>query len=84
LGHEQILTPFRVCLDSRPVALVGGEAVERDQPPRHVVRAFIGKKIPDQVSAAPGDDASPALGVRLECVALERIDLIADEAGNRH
>ena len=44
----------------------------------------MGKKISDKMAAASRNDASPILGVLLELVSLERIDLVADEASNRH
>src|SRR5580658_2088066 len=83
LRHEEILTPFRISLQSRPVALVRGQAVECNQPPGDVVGSFVRKKIADQVPAAVWNDTAPVLGVGLESVPLERIDLISDEADYR-
>src|SRR5882762_1926277 len=42
------------------------------------------KKISDKVATASRNDAAPILGVCLELVSLERIDLIADDASDGH
>jgi hypothetical protein len=42
------------------------------------------QKIPDKVSAASRNDASPILGVLLERISLEWIDLVAYDAHYRH
>jgi hypothetical protein len=42
------------------------------------------KKITDQMAAATRNDATPILGILLEAVALEGIDLVTDDAGYRH
>ena len=42
------------------------------------------QKIPDKVPAASRNNAAPILGILLERVPLERINLIADKAGNLH
>src|SRR5260370_1671881 len=44
----------------------------------------MGKEVPDQVAAASRNDADQILGVLLESISLERIDLVADDAGYRH
>ena len=66
------------------VALVGGEAVKADQAPGDVVAAFVRQKVAEQLAAAAGNDAAPGLGVAAEGLALEGVDLVADEAGDGH
>src|SRR6185369_13641558 len=84
LGHREIRAGVRIRLQARAVALVRRKAVETDEPPRHVVRAFVREKVPDQMAAAPRNDAAPVLGVLREVVSLKRIDLVANHAGDRH
>src|SRR5215472_10894836 len=81
---REVLSRFFVCPQARPVCLIGGERIEGDQTPRDIVRPLMGKKISYQVTSAAGNDAAPILGVLLELVPLEGIDLVADEAGDRH
>jgi hypothetical protein len=42
------------------------------------------KKLPDEVATASRNDADQILGVFLESVSLERINLVADNASYRH
>src|SRR5215472_6633791 len=84
LCHREVLSRFLVRPKARPVCLIGGERIEGNQTPRDIVRPLMGKKISYQVTSAAGDDAAPILGVLPELVPLEGIDLIADEAGDRH
>jgi len=60
------------------------EAVEGDQSPRNVVGSFMGKEIADEMSSTSRNNAAPVLGVLLEVVTLEGVDLITNEAGDRH
>ena len=80
----EIRPPFRIGLEPRPVGLVVGQAIERDQPPGHVARTFVWEEIPDEIAAAARDDARPIRCVLLERLALERVDFVADQAGDRH
>src|SRR5713226_1375299 len=84
LRYREVLTPFRVCLQASSVRFIRRQTLERDQPPCHIIRSFVRKKIPDKVSAASRNDASPILGVLLERVSLKWIDLIAYDAHDRH
>src|ERR1700677_4232415 len=84
LCGRKILARFRIRLQSHAIALVGRQAVERNQPPGDVARALARQKISDQMTPAAWNDAAPILGVSLKFVSLERIDLVADEAGQRH
>jgi hypothetical protein len=52
---------------------------EGNQPPRNVIRAFIRKKVPDEMAAASRNGTAPILGVLLELIPLERIDLVAND-----
>src|SRR5262249_6003524 len=65
-----------------PIGFVGGQAVMQDHPPRHVVGAFVGQEVSQKLGTAPRDDAAPGFRVLCECVALEGIDLVADDAGD--
>ena len=82
LGHRKVRHAFAIGLQSRAVTFVSGETVERNQSPRDVVGAFVRKEVSDQVTATTRDDAAPVFSVRLESIALERIDLIANDAGD--
>src|SRR5262245_607392 len=84
LCEGEILAPFGVGLDAPAIRLVLRQRIEAQQAPRLVVGAFVRNEVADQVSAAARNDATPALGVRREGLALERVDLVADEAGDRH
>src|ERR1035441_5503329 len=84
LCHEKVFTRFRIRLQTRFVALIRCQAVECNQTPGNIVRAFVRQEISDQVSTASRNDSAPIFGVLLECVSLERIDLVADEARNHH
>ena len=70
--------------DARPVGLVGGEALERDQREGDVVGALVRHPVADEVAAAARDDLDPALGVGLERAAPEGIELVADENRDGH
>src|SRR5258708_6574991 len=84
LSHSEVLSGFGVFLQTCPVGLIRRQTVESDQPRSNIIRSFVGKKIADKVSTAAGNNAAPILGVLLEGVALERINLIAYEASYRH
>src|SRR5262249_23682380 len=82
LRQREILQRFGIGSQPRAVRLVRGETVKCDQSPGHVVGAFMRQEITDQVAAATRDDAPPVLGISLEFVALERIDLVTDDTGD--
>ncbi len=84
LCHGEVFTRLRVFFQARPVDLIGGQAIERNQTPGNVVCAFVRQKVPDKVAAASRNDAAPIRSIFLECVPLEGIDLVADEAGDCH
>ncbi len=42
------------------------------------------QKIADQVASASRNDAAPILGIFFECIPLEGIDLVADDAHDCH
>jgi hypothetical protein len=84
LRHHEVLAPFRIRLKPCSICLVRSQAVECDQPPCNIIRSFVGKEIPDQMSTAPRNDVTPILGVPFECVSLEWIDLIAYDTHYRH
>jgi DNA-binding transcriptional ArsR family regulator len=84
LRQVEVLKRFRIGLQALLVGLVGGEAVECNQTPGHIVRAFVREKISDQMPTASRNDATPILGVLPESFFLVWIDLIADHARNRH
>src|SRR5260370_4586149 len=84
LCHVELLTRFLTRLQTCSVMIVRGEAVERDQPPCNVVCALMREEISDEVPTASRNNAAPVLGVLFETVALEWVDLIADNAGDLH
>ena len=65
-------------------ALVLRERLEGDEPPRDVIGAFVRQEVTDQVSAAFRNDARPVASVLRECLALERVDLVADDTRDLH
>ena len=84
LCHVEILKRLPIRLQTCSVMIVRGEAVERDQPPCNVVCALMREEISDEVPTASRNNAAPVLGVLFETVALEWVDLIADDAGDLH
>src|SRR5690606_28374489 len=84
MSHGEVPAPLFVGLQTGPEPLVSGQALERDQPPGDVVRSLVWQEIPQQVAAAPRNDASPVGGVLPEGLALKGIDLVADDAGDAH
>src|SRR5437870_1094805 len=82
LRQREVLATLRILLQPRTIGLISGQAVERDQTPRDVIGALVWKKIPDEMASTARDDAAPIFRVLLESIALEGIDLIADEAGD--
>ena len=73
-----------VLLETRFIFFVIGEAIEGDEPPADVVGAFVRKEIADEMAATARNDACPVGRIFLECIALVRIDLVADHTGDRH
>src|SRR6266851_156879 len=84
LRHREVLTPFRIRFQARSIRLIRSQAVEGDQTPCNIIRSFVRQKIPDKMSAASRNDAAPILGVLLERLSLERIDLVAYDAHYPH
>src|SRR5579871_1081106 len=84
LRHDEILSRLWIALQALPIGLIGCKAVKGNQAPRDIVGAFVGKKIANKMAAAARDDAPPVLGILLEAIALKRVNLISDKAGNRH
>jgi hypothetical protein len=58
LRHGEILSRLRICLQALSVGFVKSEAIECNQTPSHVVRAFIRKKISDQVASSSRNDTT--------------------------
>src|SRR5262249_5434388 len=75
---------LRIGPEARPVNLVRRQRVEGAQAPGHVVGPFVRQEVTYEAAPAARNDASPVLGILAEGVALERIDLVADEAGHGH
>src|SRR6266404_246383 len=85
LCHCEIRPRFPIRPQARSVGLVRRKAIECNQTPSHIIRAFVWKKIADQVATASRNDAAPIFGILLELLSLERINLVSDEAGvDRH
>jgi hypothetical protein len=83
-GHREVLTRRRMRSEPRPVGLIRGKALECDQAPRHVVGAFMRQEVPDEMTSALGNNPTPVPSVVRKRLALKRVDLIADETGDRH
>src|SRR5207302_413474 len=81
---REVRDRFRIRLQALSVRLIRSQAVECDETPCLEVRALVREKISDEMAAAAGDDAAPVRGVLPEIFLLERIDLIANEAGDGH
>ncbi len=47
-------------------------------------RTFVGCEIPDEVRPAARDRLTPVTGIFLERIAAERVDSVANEAGDGH
>src|SRR5215469_10718788 len=84
LRHGEILSSLGIGLYPRSVSLITCQAIECYQTPPYIVRAFIRKKVSHQVPATPRNDAAPIFCIFLEGIALIWIDLVANDADNRH
>src|SRR5262249_23729379 len=80
--QREIRERFGIRPQARAICFVVGEALERDQSPRHIVRAFVRHKVTDKMTATAWNDAAPVLSISFEYVSLERIDLIANDTGD--
>src|SRR6202040_2115781 len=74
----------RIRLQSRSIRFVRRKTLECDQTPGHIVGPFVRKEVAEEIAAAARDDRPPVLGILPELLFLERIDLIADHAGDSH
>src|SRR6516165_12437379 len=54
----------------------------QDHPPSHVVCSLIRQEVAQKLGAASRNDAPPGLRVLCEGLALEGINLVADDAGD--
>src|SRR5262249_36391610 len=84
LRRGEILSSLGICLYPLSVSLVTCQAIECYQTPPYIVRAFIRKKVSHQVPATPRNDSAPIFCIFLESIALIRIDLVTNDADNRH
>src|SRR5215472_4632721 len=84
LRHGEVLPPFGIRLYAGSVRFISGQALKCYQTPADIIGPFVGKKVSHEVAAAPRNDAAPILRIFLERVALKRIDLVADDADDRH
>jgi len=71
VSHGEIPKRADVGFQASPICLIRGETIESNQAPRHIVRAFIGQEISDQVAAAARNDSTPILSIFLELIALK-------------
>ena len=53
-----------------------------EEPPHLVVAALVRHKVAQQMPTQARNDAGPVIGVGRELVSLERVDFVADEAGD--
>jgi len=84
LRCREVFAPFRIRLQPRSIGLIRSQAVERDQPPCHIIRSFIRQKIAYKMSSASRNNPAPIFGVLLERTSLEWVDLVAYDAHDRH
>jgi len=84
LGKAEIGHPLVVGAQARTIRLVRSQALERDQPIGDVIRTLVRHPIADDLTAALRNDRQPAPCVLLELAALEGIEPVADENGDRH
>src|SRR6185436_13535183 len=80
LRQREVREGFSVRTQTGAVNFIRGKAVESDQSPRDIVCTFMRQEVTDEMPTATRNDAPPILRVRLELIALERIDLIANDA----
>src|SRR5262245_24194301 len=82
LRHSEVGLRRIVRAEPRAVGLVRGQALERDHGPGDVVRALVRQEVAEQAAAQARDGAPPVGRVLAEPLALKRIELITDEAGD--
>src|SRR5690606_35217773 len=83
LPREREIRPaVRVGGKPRAVGLVGCQALDVVNPVRGGGRALMRAEIADQIRSAASDHLTPVSAILVEGLFLERIDLVADEAGN--
>src|SRR6185437_3167533 len=75
---------FGVGPQPRAVRFIGAEAFERREPISDIVRPFVRHPVAHDLAAVLRDQRQPAARIRLERVALEWVDLVADENGDCH
>src|SRR5450631_2131667 len=80
LRESKVLPRRGILFQARPIRLVCCKRFELYEAPGDVVGALMREKVADQTAAAEGNDTAPALCVRLECGALEWVDVVADKA----
>src|SRR5713226_1342703 len=84
LCHCEIRPRFPIRPQARSVGLVRRKAIECNQTPSHIIRAFVWKKIADLIATASRHDASPVAGTLHERLRPEQINPVQNEAGDRH
>src|SRR5262249_60659643 len=84
LREAEVFRALAIGLEARAIGLIRRHAVEGYQTKGDVVGALERQPIADHGAAAAGDDGEPAPRVSFESIALERIDLVADEHCDRH
>ncbi len=82
MGELEVGAAFRISFQACPIGFIRGQAVEADQAPRYVVRAFVRYEVAQQIAAAARNDTPPVFCVLAEGGALEGIDFVANKAGN--
>jgi hypothetical protein len=82
LRRREVLKCCLVCPQTRPISFVRRQTLKGYQSPTHVVCAFMGQEITDQVTTTTRYDATPILSVLFERIPLKRINLVTNKAGN--
>ena len=81
-GELVVLCAERIGCKPCAIGLVGGKAFDVVDAIGGRGRAFMRAEIADQVGAVARDRLTPVAGIGGEFLPLERVDLVADEAGD--
>src|SRR5258708_198960 len=84
LGIAEVRHAVLVGAKPRAIALIFGETGEFEKPERDIVGALMRHPVAEAFAPTVRDDGEPAPRILLEHHALERVQLITDEDGDRH
>lgn len=84
LREVEIRNTLRIGFQPCAISLVIRQTFKRDQSERDVVGSLMRHPVAEQIASAFRNDGEPAPGIGFEQMALERIELVANENGNGH